>query len=73
MTNPHLQTIMNKEVSRKEFLGISALAVASIFGFGTIIKLLTGKSLDTHKSLGSTGDYGNNDYGGKKSMRGEAA
>ncbi|MEJ0073624.1 MAG: hypothetical protein WDN27_06175 [Candidatus Saccharibacteria bacterium] len=49
---------MNKEVSRKEFLGISALAVASIFGFGTIIKLLTGKSLDTHKSLGSTGDYG---------------
>jgi len=52
--------LMQKEVTRKEFLGMSGLAVASIFGFGTIIKLLTGKSL--HKNnLG----YGSSSYGGK--------
>lgn len=65
MANQHLQTILDKEVSRKEFMGISALAVASIFGFGTVIKLLTGKSLSNHSSLSSLG-YGGSDYGGKK-------
>jgi hypothetical protein len=42
---------MHKEVSRKEFLSIASLAVLSIFGFGTVIKLLTGNSLAGHQSI----------------------
>jgi hypothetical protein len=62
--NNHVNHIMNKEVTRKEFLGMSGLAVASIFGFGTIVKLLTGKSLPgKHFSSG----YGSSAYGGKES------
>jgi hypothetical protein len=63
MANPHLQTLLQKEVSRKEFLGIIGLAVLSILGFGHILKLLTGKSLDTHHSLDG---YGDSLYGGSK-------
>jgi len=57
----HLDNLMQKEVSRKEFLSMSALAIASIFGFGTIIKLLTGKSLGSRYA--SSG-YGSSVYGG---------
>jgi len=54
---------MDKEVTRKEFLGMSGLAIASVFGFGTLIKLLTGKSLSgRHLSSG----YGSSSYGGNK-------
>jgi len=61
--NAHLSTLMDKEVTRKEFLGMSGLAIASVFGFGTLIKLLTGKSLSgRHLSSG----YGSSSYGGNK-------
>jgi hypothetical protein len=62
----HLSTLLKKEVSRKEFLGMSALAVASIFGFGTVIKLLTGKSLSGSKHLQSDSGFGSGAYGGLK-------
>lgn len=61
--NTHVKNLMQAEVTRKEFLAMSGLAVASIFGFGTVIKLLTGKSLGNSKHL-STG-YGSTPYGGK--------
>jgi hypothetical protein len=61
--NAHLSTLMDKEVSRKEFLGMSGLAVASLFGFGTAIKLMTGKSLSHHPHIQSDG-YGAPAYGG---------
>jgi hypothetical protein len=62
--NTHLSNLMDKEVTRKEFLGMSGLAIASIFGFGTLVKLLTGKSLSggNHFSEG----YGASAYGGAK-------
>ena len=59
--NQHVNNLMQKEVSRKEFLGMGALAVASIFGFGTVVKLLTGKSLTGNRSV-SRG-YGGSAYG----------
>jgi len=62
--NAHLSGLMEKEVSRKEFLGMFGLAVASIFGFGTVIKLLTGKSLGGSQHFGS--GYGSSAYGGTK-------
>jgi hypothetical protein len=58
MANPIVANLMQKEMSRKEFLGILVLAVGSIFGMEHIIKLFTGKSLSTHKSLNSFGKSG---------------
>jgi hypothetical protein len=40
-----VSALLEKEVSRKEFLTMSGLAVASIMGFGGVVKLLTGKSV----------------------------
>jgi len=64
MNNQRINALTQKEVTRKEFLGISGLAIASVFGFGTIIKLVTGKSLTNHGS--SMAGYGSNAYGGSK-------
>ncbi len=65
--NTRVNTLMQKELSRKEFLGMSGLAVASIFGFGTIVKLVTGKSLQGHSFLAeSASGYGSSPYGGGK-------
>lgn len=64
--NTQISTLLEKEVSRKEFLGMSGLAVASVFGLGTVVKLLTGKSLMSHHSVGSSAGYGSNPYGGFK-------
>lgn len=61
--NAHLSNLMDKEVSRKEFLTMLALAGASIIGMGTLIKLLTGKSLENHSSS-VLGGYGTSVYGG---------
>jgi hypothetical protein len=57
-----LQKLLHKEVSRKEFLSIAVLAALSVFGFGTIIQLLTGKSLESNHQ--SPYDYRAAIYGG---------
>ena len=62
--NARVSELMDKEISRKEFLGMSGLAVASVFGFGTIVKMLTGKSLSTHPHLSNPLGYGASAYGG---------
>lgn len=63
--NTHVNTLLQKEMSRKEFLATLGLAGASVLGFSSIIKLLTGKSLQTQ--LGTTHKsgygYGGNAYG----------
>ena len=64
MANTHLQGLLQKEVTRKEFLTILGLAFCSILGFGHILKLLTGKSLDNHSGIQD--DYGSTVYGGKR-------
>lgn len=55
-----LDAIMQKEVSRKEFLGMSGLAVASVLGLGSILKLVNGQGLFSSKA--SRG-YGSSPYG----------
>jgi hypothetical protein len=60
--NAHVANLMQKEVSRKQFLGMLGLVVLSVFGFSTIIKLLTGKSLESHRVV--SGGYGVTEYGG---------
>lgn len=60
--NERLSQLAEKEVSRGEFLGILGLAVVSILGFGSLIKLLTGTSLEhDHPVLDG---YSSSVYGG---------
>ena len=59
-----LRVLMQKELTRKQFLGIVGLAVVSVVGLGHILKLMTGKSIETHQAL-QTGD-GSTAYGGHR-------
>lgn len=58
-----LQELMQKEMTRKEFLATVGFGVASIMGFSVILRLL-GKQNPLHQQaeLG----YGGGVYGGKK-------
>jgi len=44
----NLQVLLQKEVSSGEFLMIVWLAVLSVFGMGTVLKLLAGVSFTTN-------------------------
>ncbi|HLZ14587.1 MAG TPA: hypothetical protein VKQ34_01195 [Candidatus Saccharimonadales bacterium] len=54
-----LQTLLHKEMTRKEFLATLGLGVAAVLGLGTVLRLLTGKSLSNHIPRG----YGSSAYG----------
>ncbi len=58
MANQHLQSLMQKEMTRKQFLGVVALGIGSIFGMEQILKLAFGKSLRTNKVISSPGVSG---------------
>jgi hypothetical protein len=58
-----LTTILQKDMSRKEFLMTLGLASASLFGFSTIISMLTGKSVGTMFNHRVTSGYGSSRYG----------
>lgn len=59
MTKP-VAALMQKEMTRKEFLATLGLAGASVLGFSSVVKLVTGKSL--HSTISSHG-YGGSSYG----------
>jgi hypothetical protein len=58
--NKQLSALMQKEVTRKEFLAMLGLGIATILGFGSLIRMLSGK----HDSTVS--GYGSSVYGGHK-------
>lgn len=62
MTKP-IDTLLSKEMSRKEFLATVGFGLASIMGFSTIVKLLSGKSVGGHLGRADRG-YGSSAYGG---------
>jgi len=62
MPHPHLSLLLAEEMTRKEFLVMSALGLSSILGFGSLIKLLTGKPLTDNVKSSSDG-YGHTNYG----------
>lgn len=66
--NAQLEQLMQKEMTRKEFIATLGLGVASIMGMSTIIQMLTGKSLSMNgiKHSGSSLGYGSSAYGGAK-------
>lgn len=63
--NKQLAVLTQKEVTRKEFLTTVGFGVVSIMGFGSIVKLLTGKS-SVLKHGGMSAGYGSSAYGGSK-------
>jgi hypothetical protein len=63
--NTPAAVIMQREVTRKEFLATLGLGLASIMGFSNLIKLLTGKSVNSRLNLDhrSESGYGASPYG----------
>ncbi len=59
-----LQPLLDREMSRKEFLWALGFGIVSIFGVSTIIRLLSGKSVETH--LQQKVGFGATPYGGKR-------
>jgi hypothetical protein len=62
-----INNLMEKEMSRKEFLATLGFGVASILGFSTILKFLfnKGQGQQVGKATGPL-SYGANVYGGQK-------
>lgn len=69
MSKP-LDHLLQKEMSRKEFLATMGFGVASVMGLSTLLQAVTGKSImpsvlgSTQKSQGY--GYGSSPYGGAK-------
>ena len=60
-----LQTLLEKEMTRKEFMATLGFGAASVLGFGSLLKLMgVGSQISNHNHV-STG-YGSSVYGGVK-------
>jgi hypothetical protein len=59
-----LNDLMQREMTRKEFLATMGFGVAAVFGFSSLIGLLTGKSNPFQQA--QTMGYGGGAYGGRK-------
>lgn len=57
-----LEDMMNREVTRKEFLATVGFGVASILGFSSIIKFIFGRG--NQQQATSRMGYGSSSYGG---------
>lgn len=65
----HLEKLMEKEMTRKEFIATLGFGMASLFGMSAILRLLTGQSADSHLQRrlgGNSYGYGGGPYGGSK-------
>jgi hypothetical protein len=58
----HVDTLMQKEMSRQEFLTTLGFGLMSLFGFSSIIKMMNGMATGNHK-IAENG-YGSSAYGG---------
>ena len=64
--NKHLATLMQKEMTRKEFLVTLGFGIATVFGFGSLIRILTGKQAATGPIPPTASGYGTGSYGGHR-------
>lgn len=56
-----LDTILKKEMTRKEFLATMGLGLASVLGFSSLLQMLSGRGMDRGAV---TEGYGSSAYGG---------
>ncbi len=64
-----IDTLLKQEMSRKEFLAAIGMGIAAIMGFSHLIRLLTGKDIQSPlqgSTLRSNGGYGASVYGGSR-------
>jgi hypothetical protein len=59
-----INDLIQRDMTRKEFLTTVGLGLATIFGFSAILRLITGKGLETQQS--NAYGYGGGAYGGRK-------
>jgi hypothetical protein len=59
--NTPLQQLLQKEMSRKEFIATLGFGAASLFGFSSLITMLNGFNTKQHKVAAG---YGSSSYGG---------
>ncbi len=62
MPQPRVQTLLQTQLSRQEFLKLSLLAAGSVLGFGTLLRLATGRQPLVAPGKQAKG-YGSNPYG----------
>ena len=58
-----LQGLMQKEMSRKEFLATIGLGIVTVMGFSTLVNTLMGSKNNQQQA---NAGYGSNPYGGTK-------
>lgn len=68
--NKQLGVLLQKEMTRKEFMATLGFGVASVMGFSSIVKLATGKALTAQgiRPVGQSSNsygFGAGTYGGK--------
>jgi hypothetical protein len=64
--NKQLSTLLQKEMTRKEFLATIGMGVGTLLGFGSIIKFLTGQQHNGGQRIPVASGYGGGVYGGHK-------
>jgi len=62
----HLEHIMQREMTRKEFLATLGFGLISVMGVGTLVRLLLGKD-NAVQHLNSASTYGGSTYGRSRS------
>jgi hypothetical protein len=62
----NLEDIVQREMSRKEFLATIGFGMASLFGLSTILRFLFGKGQQAHGGRAINTGYGASTYGGNK-------
>jgi len=65
--NKQLASLMQQEMTRKEFLTALGFGIATVLGFGSLLRLLTGKQafpIQQHSTVSN--GYGSNAYGGSR-------
>lgn len=67
--NKQVSTLLEKQMTRKEFMATLGFGAATVFGFGSIIKVLTGAANPTTSRVASgqksaSRGYGSSAYGG---------
>ena len=59
-----IDRLMQRDMTRKEFLSTLGLGIVAILGFGRVVEMLSGHSINKNISNRSSLGYSNGDYGG---------
>jgi Trp operon repressor len=61
-----INELLHKEMTRKEFLATLGFGVATLLGFSSALKLITGRENPLEQQSNTPLSYGGGTYGGRK-------